>query len=56
MKRTATIKLMEHQIPAPVEAVLDNVLELSIAKLEISSPKMIRVKISIRFANMRVVK
>ena len=37
MQTTAVItKLIEHQIPAPVEAVLDNVFELSVAKLPIS--------------------
>ena len=47
MKIIAVIKINEHQIPAPVEAVLDNVFELSIAKLAISRINIIKVKISI---------
>jgi carbon monoxide dehydrogenase subunit G len=55
VKTTAVTKLKEHQIPAPVEAVLDNVSDPSIVKLAISSAKIIKVNRSITVANMSVI-
>jgi hypothetical protein len=55
MRTTVIKKLKEHQIPAPVEAVSDNILELSIAKLAISSIKIIKVNSSISVANTSVI-
>jgi hypothetical protein len=51
----AVKKLKEHQMPAPVEAVFDNVLESSMARLAISSRKIIKVNKSISVANTSVI-
>ncbi len=55
MRTTVIKKLKEHQIPAPVEAVSDNLLELSMDKLAISSIKIIKVNSSISVANTSVI-
>lgn len=50
MKIIGIIKNIEHQIPAPVEAVFDKLFELSTAKLAISSINIAIVNKSIKDA------
>jgi hypothetical protein len=47
MKTMAVIKLTEHQIPAPVDAVLDNSLDRSMFKLATSKAMIITVRTDI---------
>lgn len=54
MKTTGMMKNIEHHIPAPVEAVFDNWLELSITKLAISSINIININKNITDANINV--
>ena len=54
IKTTGIIMNIEHQIPAPVEAVLDKLFELSIAKLAISRLNIINMNKSINDANTNV--
>ena len=54
MNTTGIIMNIEHHIPAPVDAVLDKLLELSIAKLAISRLNIINMNTSINDANTSV--
>jgi hypothetical protein len=54
IQTTGIIKNIEHQIPAPVEAVFDKLFELSLAKLAISSINIATINKSINDANTNV--
>lgn len=54
IKTTGIKKNIAHHIPAPVEAVLDKLFELSFAKLAISSINIVIINTSINDANTNV--